>query len=58
MSTPPHVVVFRVVTVAVTVLVLLGLGLGLAGRGPLAGLAAPAIQGTNGLAWHGAESAW
>lgn len=60
MRTPPHVVVFRVVTVAITLLVLLGLGLGLAGQGPFAGLAAQATQAATGqsLARYPAESAW
>ena len=38
MRTPPHVVVYRAVTVTITMLILLGLGLGLAGRGPLSDL--------------------
>jgi hypothetical protein len=35
MKTPPHVIVYRSVTVTITLLILLGLGLGVAGHGPL-----------------------
>jgi hypothetical protein len=38
MTTPPHAVAFRAVTVVITLLVLLCVGLGLAGHGPASGL--------------------
>jgi hypothetical protein len=44
MKTPPHVVIFRVVTTAVTVLILVAVGFGAAGRGPLGSLGARTSQ--------------
>lgn len=39
MTTPPHMVAYRAVTVILTLAILAGIGLGLAGLGPLSGLA-------------------
>ena len=38
MTSLPHVIAFRVVTVTITVLILLTVGFGLAGHGPLGSL--------------------
>jgi len=39
MTTPPHVIAYRVVTVALATVILVVAGFGLAGRGPLGALA-------------------
>jgi hypothetical protein len=38
MKTPPHVIIYRLVTVAITVLILTAIGFGVASRGPLGSL--------------------
>ncbi len=38
MTTPPHVIAYRVVTVALATVILVAAGFGLAGRGPLGAL--------------------
>jgi len=38
MSTPPHVIAYRVITVTLATLILVVVGFGLAGRGPLGAL--------------------
>jgi hypothetical protein len=40
MPTPPHVIAYRVVTVALATVILAAVGFGLAGRGPLGVLGA------------------
>ena len=44
MKTPPHVIIYRLVTVIITVLILLTIGLGVASRGPLGALGAGTSQ--------------
>jgi len=38
MTTPPHVIAYRVITVALATVILVVVGFGLAGRGPLGAL--------------------
>jgi hypothetical protein len=44
MKTPPHVIVYRLVTATITVLILLTIGFGVASRGPLGSLGARTSQ--------------
>jgi hypothetical protein len=44
MKTPPHVIIYRLVTVTITALILLTVGLGVASRGPLGSLGARTSQ--------------